>query len=67
MHKKGYAISQIVRPIHKPEDLKGPKIRVMEGDIYAIFKLLGASPYLRLGLNLYMSSTKVVDGQENPS
>lgn len=57
-----------VRPIRKPADLKGLKIRVMEGDIYAAaIKALGGSPVPIPWAELYTClQTGVVDGQENP-
>lgn len=53
--------------IKEPEDLKGMKIRVMEGDIYVeLMKSLGASPIVIAATELYSSlQTGVVDGQEN--
>lgn len=57
-----------VRPITRPSDLKGLKFRVMEGEIYsAVMKALGASPVPVPWAELYTClQTKVVDGQENP-
>ncbi|MCR4425118.1 MAG: TRAP transporter substrate-binding protein, partial [Firmicutes bacterium] len=57
-----------VRPIRKPADLKGLKMRVMEGEIYStVMKALGASPVPVPWAELYTClQTKVVDGQENP-
>ncbi len=54
------------RPIHKPEDLKGLKLRVVEAPLYVdIFKALGASvtamPYGELYTAL---KTGVIDGAE---
>lgn len=62
-------LTNSVRPIRRPEDLKGLKIRVMEGDIYsAVMKTLGASPVPTPWAELYTClQTKVVDGQENPA
>jgi C4-dicarboxylate-binding protein DctP len=57
-----------VRPIKKPEDLNGLKIRVMESPIYVkMMDALGAQA-TPIGWNeLYTSlQTKVVDGEENP-
>ena len=57
-----------VRPIRKPADLKGLKIRVMESPIYVkMMSALGAQA-TPIGWNeLYTSlQTKVVDGEENP-
>lgn len=57
-----------VRPITKPEDLAGLKMRVPVSALWtSLFNALGASP---TGLNfseVYSAlQTKVVDGQENP-
>jgi tripartite ATP-independent transporter DctP family solute receptor len=56
------------RPLRRPEDLKGQKIRVMESPVYmAIVRALGATPmpipYPELPRALQQ---RVVDGQENP-
>jgi TRAP-type transport system periplasmic protein len=57
-----------VRPIHSPDDMKGLKIRTME--IVPHMKLmesLGANPTPISYMELYTSlQSKVVDGQENP-
>jgi len=57
-----------VRPIEKPEDLKGLKIRVAESRIrIEAFKLLGISPTPMPFGELYSAlKLKTVDGQENP-
>ena len=45
-------LTNSIRPIHTPADLKGLKIRVMEGDIYStVFKSLELLRYQHLGLN----------------
>ena len=56
------------KPILKPEDLKGLKIRVPEGEIYVdTFKALGAGPTVLSFGELYSAlQLKTVDGQENP-
>lgn len=57
-----------VRPVVKPEDLKGIKLRTMENEVHMkFFKQLGATP-VPLGFGeIYMAlKTKTVDGQENP-
>ncbi len=61
-------ITNIVRPIEKPEDMKGVKIRVMENKMYIeMFKALGANPTPMARGELFTGlQTKVVDGQENP-
>jgi tripartite ATP-independent transporter DctP family solute receptor len=56
------------RPLRRPEDLKGQKIRVLESPVYmAIVRALGATPvpipYPDLPRALQQ---RVVDGQENP-
>ncbi len=56
------------RPLRRPEDLEGQKIRVMESPVYmAIVRALGATPmpipYPELPRALQQ---RVVDGQENP-
>ena len=57
-----------VRPIRKPADLKGLKIRVMETPLYVnMVKALGASPTPIAWTETYTAlQTGVVDGQENP-
>lgn len=56
------------KPIENPEDLKGLKIRVPEGEIYVdTFKALGAGPTVLSFGELYSAlQLKTVDGQENP-
>lgn len=61
-------ITNSKRPINKPDDLRGLKMRVppIETAI-ATMKALGASPTPIPYPELYMAlKTKVVDGQENP-
>lgn len=55
-------------PITKPEDLKGLKIRVPEGEVFVeTFKALGAGPTVISFGELYSAlQLKTVDGQENP-
>jgi tripartite ATP-independent transporter DctP family solute receptor len=62
-------ITNNVRPITKPEDLKGLKIRTPEDKItLAIFRALGASPApLAFGELPMALSQGVFDGQENPA
>jgi tripartite ATP-independent transporter DctP family solute receptor len=62
-------ITNNVRPISIPEDLKGLKIRTPEDEMtLAIFKALGANPAPLAFSELYMAlQQKVFDGQENPS
>lgn len=56
------------RPITKPEDLEGIKLRTMENDVHIdFFSSMGASP-TPLGFGEIYTSLQsgVVDGQENP-
>ncbi len=55
-------------PIHKPEDLKGIKLRTMENPLHlAFFKMLGANPTPMSFGELYTALQQgTVDGQENP-
>ena len=61
-------ITNNVRPIFKPEDLKGLKIRTPEDKMtLAIFRALGANPAPLAFGELYLAlSQGVFDGQENP-
>ncbi|HOM43293.1 MAG TPA: TRAP transporter substrate-binding protein [Bacillota bacterium] len=61
-------ITNSVRPIEKPEDLKGLKIRTPEDKMtLAIFKALGASPSPLAFSELYLALQQgTFDGQENP-
>lgn len=61
-------ITNNIRPIRKPEDLKGMKIRTMENPIHmATFKALGANPTPMAFGELYTAlQQKTVDAQENP-
>ncbi len=58
-----------VRPIKTPDDMKGLKIRVMTNKIYVeMMKALGASPTPMAFSELYSAMQQgTVDGQENPS
>ena len=58
-----------VRPIKTPEDMKGLKIRVMTNKIYVeMMKALSASPTPMAFSELYSAMQQdTVDGQENPS
>lgn len=67
--ENGYRhISNRLRPVHVPADLKGMRIRLMPGKIHhRSFELLGAIPCsldLKPGLEAVMSGA--VDAQENP-
>jgi tripartite ATP-independent transporter DctP family solute receptor len=56
------------RPIHKPADMKGLKIRVQESPLFVnMVKGLGANPTPIAWPEVYTAlQTGVVDGQENP-
>ncbi|HET9664574.1 MAG TPA: TRAP transporter substrate-binding protein [Burkholderiales bacterium] len=67
--ENGYRhISNRLRPIRAPADIKGMRIRLMPGKIHhRSFELLGAVPFsldLKPGLEAVMSGA--VDAQENP-
>ena len=61
-------ITNNVRPIMKPEDLKGLKMRTPPIDMtIKTFKTLGANPQMVAYTETYMAlKSNVVDGQENP-
>ena len=61
-------ITNNVRPIEKPEDLKGIKIRTMENKVHlASFRAFGASPTPMAWSEVYTAlQQKTIDGQENP-
>lgn len=61
-------ITNSVRPISKPEDLKGLKIRLQNNPVHiATFNLLGASPTSIDASEMFAAlSQGVVDAQENP-
>jgi tripartite ATP-independent transporter DctP family solute receptor len=61
-------VTNSVRPINTPDDLKGLKMRVPVSPLWtSLFKHLGASPASINFAETYSSlQTKVVDGQENP-
>jgi tripartite ATP-independent transporter DctP family solute receptor len=78
-HKKGYRILAIwengfrhitnnIRPIRRPEDLRGLKIRIPPGPWREkLFRMLGAIPVPMPIHQVYESlSAGTVDGQENP-
>src|SRR6185436_18170746 len=61
-------ISNRLRPIHTPADLKGMRIRVLPSEVQArTFELLGAVP-LRWDLTEAIAAIKAgtIDAQENP-
>jgi tripartite ATP-independent transporter DctP family solute receptor len=61
-------ITNSVRPIHVPADLKGLKLRVMEDNVFiSTMKALGASPLPMAFGEVYTAlEQKTIDGQENP-
>jgi TRAP-type transport system periplasmic protein len=61
-------ITNNVRPIERPEDLKGIKIRTMENKIHlASFKAFGASPTPMAWSEVYTAlQQKTIDAEENP-
>ena len=61
-------ITNNVRPIEKPEDLKGIKIRTMENKIHlASFRTWGASPTPMAWGEVYTAlQQKTIDAEENP-
>ena len=61
-------ITNSKRPIKKPEDLSGLKIRVIEGPMFIdTFKTLGANPTPMPFPEIYNAlQQKVIDGQDNP-
>jgi len=63
-----YHLTNNVRPIYKPEDLKGIKMRVMQSPIIiSTYKALGALPAPIPWVELYSALQQgVVDAQENP-
>jgi tripartite ATP-independent transporter DctP family solute receptor len=61
-------ITNSVRPIEKPEDLRGIKIRTMENKVHlSAFKAFGASPTPMAWSEVYTAlQQKTIDAQENP-
>jgi tripartite ATP-independent transporter DctP family solute receptor len=57
-----------VRPIEKPEDLKGIKIRTMENKVHlSAFRAFGASPTPMAWSEVYTAlQQRTIDAQENP-
>jgi tripartite ATP-independent transporter DctP family solute receptor len=60
-------VSNNVRPINVPDDMKGIKIRVMESPVYiSMFKLLGANPVPMSFSEVYTALQQgTVDAEEN--
>ncbi|MBV5349634.1 TRAP transporter substrate-binding protein DctP, partial [bacterium] len=56
------------RPINKPEDMAGLKMRLMENPVHMeTFKVLGANPSpMPFGELFTALQQKTMDGQENP-
>ena len=63
----GRGVGNKVRPIKKPEDFKGLKLRVMEGSIYTeTFRALGANPAAIPWPEVYPALQQgVVDGEDS--
>ena len=61
-------ITNNVRPIEKPEDLRGIKIRTMENKIHlASFRAFGANPTPMAWSEVYTAlQQRTIDAQENP-
>ncbi|MGA2959471.1 MAG: TRAP transporter substrate-binding protein [Thermodesulfobacteriota bacterium] len=61
-------ITNNLRPIEKPADLKGIKIRTMENKVHlAAFRAFGASPTPMAWSEVYTAlQQRTIDGQENP-
>lgn len=61
-------VTNNTRPVEKPEDLEGLKLRTMENDIHmAAFRELGADPTPMAFTELFTAMQQgVVDGNENP-
>jgi tripartite ATP-independent transporter DctP family solute receptor len=61
-------LTNSVRPVKKPEDMKGLKIRLSESDIYKkAFQTLGAAPFSLPFAQLYPAlQSGQADGEENP-
>ena len=61
-------ITNSVRPIEKPEDLRGIKIRTMENRVHlSAFRAFGASPAPMAWSEVYTAlQQKTIDAQENP-
>jgi len=63
------ALSNSIRPVSKPEDMKGIKVRVMQSDVYIkTFEALGALPVSMSFSELFTALQQGnVDGQDNGS
>ena len=61
-------VTNNVRPINKPEDLKGLKIRTMENQMHmAAFQIMGADPTpMAMGEVFTALQQGTIDGEENP-
>lgn len=62
-------MSNNIRPINTPEDMKGIKFRVMDSALYIdMFKMLGANPTPMGFSEVYTALQQgVIDGQDNPA
>ena len=61
------AFTNSVRPIHKPEDMKGIKFRAMDESQIKLYKSLGANAIPMAWQEVYIGlQTGVVEGQMNP-
>ena len=61
-------VTNNVKPINKPEDLKGLKIRTMENQMHmAAFQIMGADPTpMAMGEVFTALQQGTIDGEENP-
>lgn len=62
-------VSNNIRPIHEPDDMKGIDIRVMESPVYiSLFRTLGANPTPMNFGELYTALQQgTIDAQDNPA
>jgi C4-dicarboxylate-binding protein DctP len=64
----GFKVMSANRPLHKPEDFRGLKMRIQSSKVLdAQFRALGANPQVLAFSEVYQAlQTGVVDGTENP-
>ncbi len=64
----GFKVMSANRPLHKPEDFRGLKMRIQSSKVLdAQFRALGANPQVMAFSEVYQAlQTGVVDGTENP-
>lgn len=64
----GFKVMSANRPLHKPEDFRGLKMRIQSSKVLdAQFRALGANPQVMAFSDVYQAlQTGVVDGTENP-